>query len=111
MATGSVPPQAVAPESRTGAFSMAAPPTNSAPPSLQETQAKQNALAPHGFGGIVPSFHPTGVNQQIMPSGIGSSTKDQSRMLLGGGYLPAQNGASDSTYQQRRPFLSTSLNY
>jgi hypothetical protein len=72
---------------------------------------RQNAAAPHSFGGVVPAFRPTGTNQQIMPSGIGSSAKDQSRMLLGGGFLPAQNGASEDTYQRTRPFMSTSLNY
>ena len=111
MATGTTPTQAAAPQSRTGAFTAAAPPTNSTPPSLQMEQMRQNAAAPHSFGGVVPAFHPTGTNQQVMPSGIGSSDKDKGRMLLGGGFLPAQNGVSAETYQQTRPFLSTTLGY
>jgi hypothetical protein len=46
-----------------------------------------------------------------MPSGIGSSDKDKGRMLLGGGFLPAQNGVSAETYQQTRPFLSSTIGY
>jgi len=48
--------------------------------------------------------------QQLAPSGIGSSERGQRRILIGGGMLPSGNGVALDTYEQKRPFLSTSLN-
>jgi hypothetical protein len=78
-------------------------------PALQQSEEKDNAEAPHSFGGVVPAFHPSGLNMQVMPSGDGSSEQDKSRILLGGGYLPTSNGSSESSYQNRRPFLSPTI--
>lgn len=73
------------------------------PPSLQTNQAQYNARVPQ-------AWRPSGLNQQLSFSGIGSSDKDKQRLLLGGnpvaGFLPSTSGYGAQTYQNKRPFLA-----
>ena len=96
-------------QSRTEAFGQGHQGAAGTPAWLEATEAQQAAESPHGFGGFVPAFHPTGLNMQVMPSGIGSSDQDKGRMLLGGGFLPTMNGSSSTSYQERRPFQSSTI--
>ena len=48
-------------------------------------------------------FQPHSVLHQMLPSGIGYSTRDQGRFLYGGGLfpsLPTENATSPETYQK-----------
>jgi hypothetical protein len=91
--------------SRRESFQTGAGTTPRAPESLQADQQRDAAEDPDEQG-----FRPNGVNMQLIASGDGNSDKDQERRLMGGGYLAAQNGISATSYQQTRPFMSTSLN-
>lgn len=100
-------PSPVAPyASRTAEFGNG---TGQAPPqptpSDEQNQMQANA-------GPRP-YQATGTNQQLVPSGMGSAPADQQRMLMGGSsvhsFLPAANGMSQSTYQQIRPLLNSTI--
>jgi hypothetical protein len=91
--------------SRSESFHTGAGTTPRAPASLEADQQKDASEDPDESG-----FRPNGTNMQLIASGDGNSDKDQERRLMGGGYLPALNGISSSSYQQTRPFLSTSIN-
>jgi len=69
---------------------------------LSQDQGKEQSLTPQGY-------RASGVNQQMAPSGNGSSAADAQRMTYGGAYVPSSNGMSANTYEQKRPMLSTSL--
>lgn len=50
-----------------------------------------------------------GVGQQVMRSSNGIAADNADRMLLGGGMLPSLDGISAGSYQQRRPFMSSTI--
>jgi hypothetical protein len=89
-------------EDRNDAFSAGV----SSSPTLQESAMRYNSQVPH-------AFQASGTNQQIAFSGIGSSSQDKKRQLLGGspvsGSLPTANGFSADTYENKRPFLSSDI--
>lgn len=72
-------------------------------PGLQSASAMQNAQAPH-------LFTPTSVLQQYIASPNGMSPRDSDRRLLGGGFLPTQNGMSEATTEASRMITSKYMN-
>lgn len=89
------PAPSVAPQSRNEAFGQGAQP-------LTATSQQQN---------IAPGYKPGSIQDQmhLAPNGVDAAGAD--RMLAGGGSLPAPNAESLSTYSERRPLISTKMNF
>lgn len=78
-------------------------PVVSSPASLQDAQRRANMQIP-------VAFTPSSPLHQIIHSPNGSSAVDAQRQLIGGGQLPTANGMASNTYEQRRPFMSPTMN-
>jgi len=87
-------------QDRNEAFGQGTVPQNS--PGLQQSATSQNAAVPQ-------QMIPTSPLHQLMRSANGLGTMDANRRLLGGRMLETSNGFGSQTYQEKRPFLSTTL--
>jgi hypothetical protein len=73
-------------------------------PGLEESETRDNEGQ--------KAFTANGANMQYARSGNAVAQDNQSRILVGGNgmaMLPSLNGISASSYQQKRPYLSTNI--
>ena len=89
--------------SRTEAFAAGHQGAGAVPsPGLEEAQQRGEAATQRTWAA-------QGVGQQVMRSSNGIAADNADRMLLGGGMLPSLDGISAGSYQQRRPFMSSTI--